>query len=132
MNSAWKILFFALPLAMSVSAFDSVGTLTSDEPFNLDGRSVAIAGVNSWPLVVGDEIDTLSAPVVLVLQSGKKIQVSAHSRVKLTGTSKQPNVVVESGKIVELGSGPIKNGAASPRPLAIGTGPGPHSPISSL
>jgi hypothetical protein len=86
--------------------------------------------VNSWPLVAGDEIDTLSAPVLLVLQNGKKIQVSAHSRVKLTGTAKQTTVAVESGRIVELGSGPIGKGAASPRPLAISTGGGPHSPMS--
>jgi len=132
MNSAWKKLFFVLPLAMSVSAVSPVATLTSDDPFTLDGRSVAVAGVNSWPLVLGDDIDTLSAPAVLVLQNGTKVQISAHSRVKLTGTSTQPKIAVESGTIVELGSVPSGNSSASPHPLAIGVGPGPHPPISPI
>ncbi len=131
MNNARKI-FFVLALAMSVSAFGPVGTLTSDEPFSLDGRSVQITGVNSWPLVLGDEVDTLTAPVVLVLQNGTKIQVAAHSRVKLSGTSTQPKIVLESGKIVDWGSASTANEPTKALPLAIGTGPGPHPPISPV
>ena len=132
MNSAWKKLAFVLPLAMSASAFNTVATLTSDEPFKLDGRSVAITGVSSWPMVLDDQIETLSAPAVLVLQNGTKIQVSAHSRVKLSGTSKQPKIVVESGKIVELGSELAGNEPAKARPLATSGGGGPHAPISPI
>jgi hypothetical protein len=132
MNLAWKTLVFVLPMAVSVSALSPVATLTSDEPFTLDGHSMAVTGVNSWPLVLGDEIDTLDAPVVLVFQSGAKIQVAAHSRVKLAGSSKQPNVVVEGGKIVELGVAPSGNKSASPRPLATGGGSGPKNPISKF
>jgi hypothetical protein len=132
MSNAWKKVAFVLPLAMSLSAFDSVATVTSDDPFTLDGRSLAVTGVNSWPLVLGDEIDTLGSPVVLILQNGTKIQVSAHSKVKLTGSSTRPNVTVESGKIMPLGSAPIKNGSASAHPLVSGGGPGPHHGISSF
>jgi hypothetical protein len=130
MKNALKKIALVLPLAMSVSAFDSVATVTSDDPFTLDGRSMTVSGVNSWPLVLGDEIDTQSSPVFLVLTGGTKIQVAAHSKVKLTGTSTQPKVTVESGKIVQLSSAPVKSGSESPRPLATGGGPGPHEPIS--
>ena len=78
MNNAWKKLILILPLAMTVSAAGPVATLTSDSAFTLDGRSVSVTGVNSWPLVLGDEISALDAPVSLVLQGGTRVQVSAH------------------------------------------------------
>jgi hypothetical protein len=127
MNSSWKRFILILPLAICLPAAGPVASLTSYEPVILDGYSVSVNGVNSWPLVLGDEIGTIGAPIVLVMQSGKRIEVAAHSRVKLTGSAAQPKVEVQSGKITEVGNSTSTSLVLHSHATSNGPSPGPSS-----
>jgi len=123
MRIGWRHFVLVLPLAMSASAAGPVASLTSYEPLIIDGHPVSVNGVSSWPLVLGDEIDTIGAPVLLVLHSGKRIEIAAHSKVKLTGSATDLKVEVQSGKIAEVGKS--SEGSLVLHPHASGHGPGP-------
>jgi hypothetical protein len=98
-------LFFVLGL--SAWAFSPIGTVTSVEPFMLDGHSVAISGITSVPLVVGSEVATSTAPALLFFADGSSVRLAAASRAKLTGSEAQPKLVLLAGSLdykVVLGS----------------------------
>jgi hypothetical protein len=95
--------------AFSVSAVSPapIATVTSTEPFTLDGHSVTTPGVSSWPLAVGDEVATSTAPAVLFFHDGSSVKLAADSRAKLTGSETQPKLVLMAGSLdykVVLGS----------------------------
>ena len=124
MHIGWKQLLFVLPLGMSLSAAGPVASLTSYEPVILDGYPVSVDGVSSWPLVLGDEIGTINGPVTIVLQSGERIQVAPHSKVRLSGNATQPKVEVRNGSIVQVGSA-SKSTSPILHTHASGNGPAP-------
>jgi len=106
---------FTLPsLSLLLAAFSfsavspaPIATVTSTEPFTLDGHSVSTPGVTSWPLAVGNEVATSSAPAVLFFHDGSSVKLAADSRAKLTGSETQPKLVLMAGSLdykVVLGS----------------------------
>jgi hypothetical protein len=93
----------------SLSALSSapIATVTSAEPFTLDGQSVTTPGITSWPLEVGNEVATSTAPAVLFFHDGSSVKLAADSRAKLTGSERQPKLVLMAGSLdykVVLGS----------------------------
>jgi hypothetical protein len=93
---------YGLFLSLTLGAFASYGgaaiaNVSSAQPFTLDGNSVWAAGVNSWPVVLGDEIETADAPAVVSFEDGSRISLSPHSRVKLGGTDAEPKVILVAG-----------------------------------
>ena len=128
---------FCIMLVVTGAAFAAtpVATLTTSEPFTLDGHTVTVSGVNSWPIVIGDRVSTGGIAAILVLQNGQRLTVSTHSTIQIAGSLSQPKVVVTSGSISNLGgvSGVSKPAGVIPNSSGGGgcpsSGPG-SAPIS--
>ena len=122
-----------LLLGRTAMAFSPVATVSSPEPFTLDGRSVTVAGVTSVPLGVGSEVATSTAPALLFFADGSSVKLAAGSRAKLTGSETAPKVILLAGSLdykVVLGSNlsvtsldlerkskPVAGRAMQPKPL---------------
>ena len=94
-------------LSFSILAMAPVATVTSAEPFILDGHTVAVSVITDVPLMLGNEVATSSAPVVLYFAYGSSVKLGAGSRAKLTGSEAQPKLVLLAGSLdykVVLGS----------------------------
>ena len=94
-------------LSIPVFALSPIATVSSADPFLLDGRAVSGSGITSVPLGVGSEVATAMTPVVLFFSDGSSVKLAASSRVKLTGSTEQPKLVLLSGALdykVVLGS----------------------------
>jgi hypothetical protein len=94
-------------LGLPVLAFSPIATISSAEPFTLDGRAVAVIGITEVPLTVGNEVATSTAPAVLFFADGSSVKLAASSRAKLTGSEAQPKLVLLAGSLdykVVLGS----------------------------
>lgn len=84
-----------------------IATVSSPEPFSLDGRAVAVSGITMVPLKVGNEVATSTAPAVLFFADGSSVKLAAGSRAKLIGSEAQPKLVLLAGSLdykVVLGS----------------------------
>jgi hypothetical protein len=95
-----KILVTALGLFGSVSfAATPVASVSTSQPFTLDGHSVSAKGVDSWPLVIGDELATSTSPAKISFRDGSSIALAAKSEVKIAGTSAEPVFLLVSGSL---------------------------------
>jgi hypothetical protein len=95
-----QILPVVLGLLGSLSfAATPVASVSTSESFRLDGRSVSVKGVASWPLVVGDELATGAAPAQISFRDGSSIALAAESSAKISGTSAAPVFVLVSGSL---------------------------------
>ena len=64
---AVPILFCGMAWAEAASP---VGTVSSREPFVLQGVTVPVVGSTSWPAMEGDVIETKTAPAEVRLKDG--------------------------------------------------------------
>lgn len=95
-----QILPVVLGLLGSLSfAATPVASVSTSESFRLDGRSVSAKGVASWPLVIGDELATGTAPAQISFRDGSSIALAAESSAKISGTSAAPVFVLVSGSL---------------------------------
>jgi hypothetical protein len=81
-----KILGVVFLAALVISlgfAAAPIGTVSSSAPFVLRGSPVPVAGVPSWPVVVGDEISTDTSPATFNLRDGSVITLDKGSRTKI-------------------------------------------------
>lgn len=87
--------------AFGAASFAStpVATVSSGQPFMLDGHSISAIGIASWPVVVGDEIATSTAPAVVFFNDGSRISLASKSTVKISGTTSQPVLVLLTGSL---------------------------------
>jgi hypothetical protein len=88
-----------LGLALSVSASTPIATVTSVEPFLLDGHSVETQSITSYPLAVGSELATGAGAAVVVFEDGSSVKLAAGSRARLTGSEKLPKLVLLAGSL---------------------------------
>jgi hypothetical protein len=93
--SAAFILLSGVPLL----GMAPVATVSSPEPFSLNGRSVTVSGVTEMPLAVGSEVATSSAPAVLFFVDGSSVKLAAGSRARLIGSEAQPKLVLLAGSL---------------------------------
>jgi hypothetical protein len=106
LNLLPRIVLFVLQ-SIPVLAFSPIATVTSAEPFTLDGHAVQVSGITAIPLAVGNEVATSTAPAVLFFTDGSSVKLAASSRAKLTGSEAQPKLVLLAGSLdykVVLGS----------------------------
>lgn len=110
MRNTVKLFSLAVFVVLGSQAFgiSPIATVTSAEPFTLNGNSVATnSGITSMPLEVGSEVGTLTAPVVLFFGDGSSVKLAASSRAKLAGSDAQPKLILLAGSLdykVVLGS----------------------------
>jgi hypothetical protein len=86
-------------LATVCSAAGSVASVTSAQPFNVDGIQVSSPGVNSWPLISSDEVSTTVGAALMTFRDGSAIQLAPQSRVRLAGTTTAPEVILLAGNL---------------------------------
>jgi hypothetical protein len=58
---------------------------------------VTVCGITSWPVVAGDDLATAKSPATLYFQDGSSVTLSAGSSAKLSGSSREPKLVLTSG-----------------------------------
>jgi hypothetical protein len=74
----------ALPLlAACLWAASPLGSISSAEPFDLNGSSVQVAGVPSWPIAAGDVISTHSAPATIQFLDGSRVILAEDSKASV-------------------------------------------------
>jgi hypothetical protein len=93
-----KFLFLAA-FAFTLFASTPIATVTSTQPFVLDGHPMSSAGVTSWPLIVGDDVASVKSPLVLFFRDGSSVRLAADSRTKLMGTESEPKLILMSGTL---------------------------------
>ncbi len=76
-----------------------VANVSSAEPLTLDGHSISAPGVSSWPVVVGDQVATTTAPAIMSFTDGSRLTLAPQSRVKIIGTNAKPTVVLTAGNL---------------------------------
>ena len=82
-----------------LAATSAIASVSSAQAFSLDGRSVSVAAVSSWPVVIGDEVATSDAPAVFHFQDGSRITLGVKSTLRISGTNEQPMVVLVAGSL---------------------------------
>lgn len=82
---ACKVMFaiFGIALLLGAAADRPVATITSADAFNIGGVQVAATGVSSWPLMAGDEVQTLRSGAVIRMHDGTRIALAKASSLKL-------------------------------------------------
>ncbi len=120
-------------IAFSAFAAKPIATITSAEPFALDGHPVNTPGVSSFPVVVGDTVATAKGPAVLVFPDGSAMKLGSNSSVRIAGVEASPKVVLLAGaldyKIVPGSSLSVTNLDAERK---LGSAPAASSPSPFL
>ncbi len=99
MHRAVAALFAIALFASADTPPNVVATVSSPQPFALDGHNVTSNGMASWPLVVGDQIATSNTPVLLTLGHGTDLLVNANSKIKLVLAGNKVQILVLSGSV---------------------------------
>lgn len=96
-----SVLMMAMVTSLGFACFAStpLATISSPQPFDVDGHPVSVPGVSSWPLIIGDEVTTSTAPGTILFQDGSTIKLGAKSSARLAGTNAHPKLVLMAGNL---------------------------------
>ena len=94
-----RSVFLFSVIEFSALAAKPVASITSAEPFALDGHPVNTPGVSSFPVVVGDTVSTTRGPAVLLFSDGSAMKLGSNSAVRIAGVESRPKVVLLSGAL---------------------------------
>jgi hypothetical protein len=72
-----------LALAACTWAASPLGSISSAQPFDLNGSSVPVAGVPAWPVAAGDVITTHSAPATIEFLDGSRVILAEDSKASI-------------------------------------------------
>ncbi len=97
--STFKISLGIAALATVCSAAGSVASVSSAQPFSVDGVNLVNPGVTSWPLVSNDEVSTASGAALMTFRDGSAVKVAPQSRIRLAGTTLSPQVILIAGNV---------------------------------
>lgn len=73
--------------AFAIFGADVIGSVSSTNGLQLNGKAVPVAGTKSWPISSGDELKSDGVPVVLTMKDGSKILLGKNSTAKLDGST---------------------------------------------
>jgi len=99
MKTIQKAAFLFGVTVFATFAATPIATITSAEPFELDGHSVNTPGVSSFPVVVGDTVATNRGAAVLVFSDGSAMKLGSNSSVRIAGVEAKPKVVLLAGAL---------------------------------
>lgn len=86
-------------IATVCSAAGSVASVTSAQPFTVDGVQMSNPGVSSWPLISNDEVATTAGAALMTFRDGSAIKLAPQSRVRLAGSTTSPQVILMAGNL---------------------------------
>jgi len=69
--------------AASLWAASPLGSISSAQPFDLNGSSVPVAGVPAWPVDAGDVVATHSAPATIDFLDGSRVILAEDSKASI-------------------------------------------------
>jgi hypothetical protein len=101
-HSMYKTLKLSLGFVAAAavcSAAGSVASVSSAQPFSVDGVQLANPGVSSWPLISNDEVRTAAGAALVTFRDGSAVKLAPQSRVRLAGSSVAPHVILMAGNI---------------------------------
>jgi hypothetical protein len=81
------------------SAAGSVASVSSAQPFSVDGIQLSNPGVSSWPLISNDEVRTAAGAALVTFRDGSAVKLAPQSRVRLAGSTMAPQVILIAGNI---------------------------------
>lgn len=81
------------------SAAGSVASVTSAQPFMVDGVQLSNPGVNSWPLISNDEVATSAGAALMTFRDGSAVKLGPQSRIRVAGSPNAPEVILISGNV---------------------------------
>lgn len=74
---------FAAVAILGLAADRPVATITTSEPFAVNGVRMSAAGVSSWPLAAGDEVTTMKGNAVISIPNQGRIAIDKDSKLRL-------------------------------------------------
>jgi hypothetical protein len=85
--------------AASLYAGSDVATVTSGDPFSLNGATMPVQGISSWPVVAGDEISASAGAATVSFAAGSKVTLAkgAKARIETRGKKKVVRLVEGTG-----------------------------------
>jgi hypothetical protein len=86
-------------IASVCSAAGAVASVTSAQPFMVDGVKLANPGVNSWPLIGNDEVSTSAGAALMTFRDGSAVKLAPQSRIRLSGSANAPMVILIAGNV---------------------------------
>ncbi len=92
-------LYFSVIIFSSTLRAAPIATVTSAEPFAIDGHSVTTPGVSSFPVVIGDTVSTRTGPAVVLFSDGSAVKLGTNSSVRIAGAQFKPKVVLLAGAL---------------------------------
>jgi hypothetical protein len=81
-----KIIAFVFAIAAFAAcmwAASPLGSASSTQPFDLNGSTVPLAGVPSWPVAAGDVIVTHGAPATILFRDGSRVVLAESSKARI-------------------------------------------------
>ena len=81
---------FTIALVLASWAATPLGRVSSSQPFEMNGATVPVGGVASWPLFAGDVIDTHAAPATVIFPGGNRIVLEPNSELKIEAKGRKP------------------------------------------
>ena len=99
MNRSMLLLTVVAGFGLSAMASTPIATIYSPQPLTIDGHAVSAPGISSWPIVIGDEVATSTAPGTILFQDGSSIRLAAKSSARLSGTSAHPKLLLVAGNL---------------------------------
>ncbi|MBE0658996.1 MAG: hypothetical protein IH602_14985 [Bryobacteraceae bacterium] len=75
-----------------------VATVSSSQPFTMNGAAINPAGVPSWPVMAGAEIVAGSAPVTLTFPDGSRISLAPGSKARIESQNGKPVFRLQEGE----------------------------------
>jgi len=94
-----KISIGIAAVAAVCSAAGSVASVSSAQPFSVDGVQLSNPGVNSWPLISNDEVRTAAGAALVTFRDGSAVKLAPQSRIRLAGTYAAPHVILVAGNL---------------------------------
>lgn len=79
----WAVLVLLSTMGLVAWAAAPVATVSSAEDFSLKGAPAPVAGVPSYPVMLGDEVQSGNASTVLRFKDGSKVTLAPHSRARV-------------------------------------------------
>ncbi len=81
------------------SAAGAVASVTSAQPFLVDGVKLSNPGINSWPLIGNDEVATSFGAALMTFRDGSAVKLAPQSRVRISGSANAPLVILMAGNV---------------------------------
>jgi hypothetical protein len=95
-----KLAHIAIATGLAGAAAERpVANVTSPDAFNLNGERTSAVGVSSWPLVVGDEVATLTSTVLIRFSDKSLIAIDKESSLKLEKANQDIIVRLTTGSM---------------------------------